>query len=46
VHAGLKEAGILIKAFTGHPRLGDHLRVSIGTPAENRAFLAALEELL
>ncbi|WP_312261332.1 histidinol-phosphate transaminase [Candidatus Igneacidithiobacillus taiwanensis] len=46
VHAGLKEAGILIKAFTGHPRLGDHLRVSIGTPPENRAFLAALEELL
>ncbi|WP_308387659.1 histidinol-phosphate transaminase [Acidithiobacillus sp. AMEEHan] len=46
IHAGLKRAGILIKAFTGHPRLGDYLRVSIGTPAENRAFLAALEELL
>ncbi len=46
IHTGLKNAGILLKAFTGHPRLGDYLRVSIGTPAENRAFLSALEGLL
>ncbi|MEY2342617.1 histidinol-phosphate transaminase [Acidithiobacillus sp. IBUN Pt1247-S3] len=46
IHDGLKQAGILLKAFTGHPRLSEYLRVSIGTPAENRAFLAALEELL
>ncbi|MBU2717805.1 histidinol-phosphate transaminase, partial [Acidithiobacillus ferridurans] len=38
--------GVLIKAFTGHPRLGEYLRVSVGTPAENDRFLAVLESLL
>ncbi|MCE5387682.1 MAG: histidinol-phosphate transaminase [Acidithiobacillus sp.] len=46
IHTGLKQAGILIKSFTGHPRLGDHLRVSVGTSTENDAFLNALEALL
>ncbi len=46
IHAGLRERGVLIRAFTGHPRLSDHLRVSIGTPAENQRFLTALESLL
>ncbi|WP_298171713.1 histidinol-phosphate transaminase [Acidithiobacillus sp.] len=44
--SGLREGGVLIKAFTGHPRLSDYLRVSVGTPAENDRFLAVLESLL
>ncbi len=46
VHSGLRERGILIKLFTDHPCLSDHLRVSVGTRQENGAFLAALESLL
>jgi len=46
IYAGLRERGVLIRAFTGHPRLSDHLRVSVGTPAENDRFLSALEGLL
>ncbi len=46
VDSGLRKKKILIKSFTGHPRLSDHLRVSIGTRQENEAFLAALESLL
>ncbi|OYV82271.1 MAG: hypothetical protein B7Z70_02730 [Acidithiobacillus ferrivorans] len=44
--SGLREGGVLIKAFTGHPRLSEYLRVSVGTPAENDRFLAVLESLL
>ncbi|WP_291511073.1 histidinol-phosphate transaminase [Acidithiobacillus sp.] len=46
IYEGLRERGVLIRAFTGHPRLSDHLRVSVGTPAENDRFLSALEGLL
>ncbi len=46
IYAGLKNGGVLIKAFTGHPRLGDYLRVSVGKPAENNRFLSVLESLL
>ncbi|MBU2810224.1 histidinol-phosphate transaminase [Acidithiobacillus thiooxidans] len=46
IYAGLKNGGILVKAFTGHPRLGDYLRVSVGKPAENSRFLSVLESLL
>lgn len=43
VHAGLQEAGVWIKCLDGsHPRLAGCLRVTVGTPAENNAFLAAL----
>jgi histidinol-phosphate aminotransferase len=43
VHAALARAGILIKKLAGtHPALADCLRVTVGTPAENDAFLAAL----
>ncbi len=39
----LKDQGVLIKNLSGsHPRLADCLRVTVGTPDENRAFLAAL----
>ena len=39
----LKAQGILIKNLNGaHPLLADCLRVTVGTPEENAAFLAAL----
>lgn len=39
----LKDQGVLIKNLSGsHPRLAECLRVTVGTPEENRAFLAAL----
>jgi len=47
VHAGLKERGILIKNLDGSaPALRDCLRVTVGRPQENAAFLAALTALL
>lgn len=45
--AGLKARGILVKNLNGaHPMLADCLRVTVGTPAENAAFLAALNAVL
>jgi len=47
IHARLVERGILIKNLDGsHPALGDCLRVTVGAPAENRQFVAALDEIL
>ena len=47
VFDGLKQAGILIKNLHGsHPLLHDCLRVTVGQPQENDAFLAALARLL
>ncbi len=41
--AGLKARGVLIKCLHGgHPLLNDCLRVTVGAPQENEAFLAAL----
>jgi len=43
VFTGLKARGVLIKNLHGaHPLLGDCLRVTVGAPAENEAFLTAL----
>ncbi|MCC6534042.1 MAG: histidinol-phosphate transaminase [Burkholderiales bacterium] len=43
LYDALKRRGILIKSLAGaHPALADCLRVSVGAPAENDAFLAAL----
>ncbi len=43
VHAALRTRGVLIKNLHGaHPRLAHCLRVTVGTPAENTAFLTAL----
>ena len=43
IHARLKDAGILIKDLTAAGgALAGCLRVTVGTPAENDAFLAAL----
>ena len=42
----LVEQGVLVRDFSRWPRLDDCLRVTIGTPGENDAFLAALRESL
>jgi histidinol-phosphate aminotransferase len=39
---GLLDRGVLVRDFSRRPRLADHLRVTIGTAAENDAFLGAL----
>lgn len=44
--ASLRERGIAIKSFHGHGgRLAGHLRITVGTPEENDALLAALRDL-
>jgi len=43
----LKQQGILIKCLHGsHPFLENCLRVTVGTPEENMAFLQALREII
>jgi histidinol-phosphate aminotransferase len=47
IFEGLKSAGILIKNLHGSAAaLQDCLRVTVGLPEENAAFLAALQQLL
>ena len=47
VFAGLKGRGVLVKNLNGaHPLLAECLRVTVGRPEENAAFLAALAALL
>ena len=47
VYQGLQQAGILIKNLNGSTAaLQDCLRVTVGLPEENKAFLAALEQQL
>lgn len=47
VFEGLGQRGILIKNLSAaHPLLADCLRVTVGTPEENRQFLEALEDTL
>jgi histidinol-phosphate aminotransferase len=41
---GLKARGILVR-WWDLPRLGDRLRITIGTPEENDALLAAIERM-
>ncbi|MGD8587866.1 MAG: histidinol-phosphate transaminase [Chromatiales bacterium] len=44
---GLKASGVLVKNLHGaHPLLAQCLRVTVGTPQENEAFIAALAGLL
>ena len=38
----LLAAGIVVRDMRAMPQLGDALRISIGTPAENAAVVAAL----
>jgi histidinol-phosphate aminotransferase len=47
VFESLRNSGILIKDVgRAGGVLADHLRVTVGTPEENRAFLAALDAAL
>ncbi|MFD2111499.1 histidinol-phosphate transaminase [Thiorhodococcus fuscus] len=47
VFDGLKERKILIKKLDGaHPLLADCLRVTVGSPEENAAFVAALKAVI
>jgi histidinol-phosphate aminotransferase len=43
----LKAQGVLVRDFSGgHPQLENALRLSVGTPEENRILVAALREAL
>jgi histidinol-phosphate aminotransferase len=47
VFESLKSQGVLVKDFSGgHPLLDNCLRLTVGTPDENRILLAALREAL
>ena len=46
VFLALKARRVLIKDFALHPMLEDCLRVTVGTPDENRRFFIALDESL
>lgn len=47
IHAALKASGVLIKNLDrSHAMMADCLRVTIGTPTENAAFLRALGRVL
>lgn len=41
-HAALLAAGVVVRDVRRYPRLGDALRISIGTPAENARVLEVL----
>jgi len=43
---GLLDRGVLVRDVSRSPTLERHLRVTIGTPAEDDAFLTALTEEL
>ena len=43
---GLVERSVLVRNCASWPRLEGCLRVTIGTPAEDDAFLIALREVL
>jgi histidinol-phosphate aminotransferase len=46
VWEGLLARSVLVRDCSGWPRLTDCLRVTVGTPAENDEFLAALTEVV
>jgi histidinol-phosphate aminotransferase len=46
VWSGLVERSVLVRDFSAWPRLQDCLRVTVGTPEEDDAFLAALTSVL
>jgi histidinol-phosphate aminotransferase len=41
----LDRYSVLVRDFSGNPRIGDCLRVTVGTEAENARFLEALSEI-
>jgi histidinol-phosphate aminotransferase len=46
VWQGLVDRSVLVRDTSSWPRLADCLRVTVGTPAENDIFLAALTEIV
>ncbi len=46
VWQGLLDRSVLVRDCSGWPRLSGCLRVTVGTPAENDAFVAALADVL
>jgi histidinol-phosphate aminotransferase len=46
LHERLVEEGVLVRDMSGYPELDGYLRVSGGTPEENKAFVAALDRTL
>ena len=46
VWAGLLDRGVLVRDVSGYPTLDRYLRVTVGTPAEDDAFLEALAEVV
>ena len=46
VWQGLLDRSVLIRDCSSWPRLGDCLRITVGTPQENDEFLTALSEVL
>ena len=46
VWQGLLDRSVLVRDCSGWPRLEDCLRVTIGTPDENRIFIRSLQEVL
>ena len=43
IATGLESRGVRVRAFGSNPRLARHLRITVGTPDENRALLSALD---
>lgn len=43
--SGLRERRVIVRHFD-RPRIGDHLRITIGNEGQNAALLAALDEVL
>jgi histidinol-phosphate aminotransferase len=46
VWQALVDRGVLVRNCASWPRLGDCLRVTVGTPEENDRFLTAMEDVL
>ena len=46
VYRGLVKRGVLVRNFSHAPYLANCLRVTVGTPKDNDAFLAALSDVL
>jgi histidinol-phosphate aminotransferase len=42
----MADRGVVIRDMSGYRELTHHVRVNAGTPNENKAFLAALEDTL
>ncbi len=46
LHEGLETRGLLVRYFGDDPRLADKLRITVGTPDQNRRLVDGLRDLL